>query len=115
MNKKKKTIVVLNETQYKNRKLREGFESGGIKIIKNKMNKKKKTSQKELEIIVRRIMIEGYEMGKKQNKTPYKYTLDTDKGEKHWKLILKWHEKHSKETYNQQVERTLDNYNKKTK
>ena len=43
--------------------------------------------KEELEIIVRRLIILGYEMGKKQMKTSYKYTCDTDKGEKYWKQI----------------------------
>ena len=49
--------------------------------------------KERLEKIVRKLIILGYEMGKKQSKIPYKYTCDTDKGEKYWKEILKLFDK----------------------
>ncbi|HDY66244.1 MAG TPA: hypothetical protein ENH85_00480 [Candidatus Scalindua sp.] len=51
------------------------------------MSRKPKNWERKLEDIVRRLIILGYEMGRKQCKTPYEYTCDTDKGEKCWKEI----------------------------
>src|SRR3990167_7849289 len=49
---------------------------------------KTKNIDKGLEIIIIKLMIRAYDMGKKQLKNPYKYTLDTDSGEKEWKEIM---------------------------
>lgn len=44
--------------------------------------------KKQIEEIVRGLMIKGYEAGRKQHDTPYKYTLNTDEGEKEWQELL---------------------------
>ena len=44
--------------------------------------------KEKLENIVRRLIILGYEMGKKQSRTPYDYTCNTDKGERFFNQIL---------------------------
>ena len=56
------------------------------------MTKKSKSIDefnRKIENIVRKLIIIGYEMGKKQSKTPYKYTCATNKGKKYWKEIKK--------------------------
>ena len=50
-------------------------------------NQKPKNWEKELEDIVRRLIMLGYDMGREQHETPFIYTCDTDKGEKYWKEI----------------------------
>ena len=56
---------------------------------KNYLDSFSEKQKRKLEDIVRHLIYMGYEMGKRQCETPYKYTCDTDKGEKYWKEILK--------------------------
>jgi hypothetical protein len=55
------------------------------------------TFEEKIEKIVRKLIAMGWDMGKKQHKTPYDYTCDTDKGEKYWKQILKAHKEELRE------------------
>jgi len=53
------------------------------------LREKIEESKKWIGIALRKAIFEGYDAGKKQHKTPYDYTLDTDKiGEKHFKIIM---------------------------
>lgn len=40
--------------------------------------------EREIENSIRACILMGYDMGKKQSKTPFKYTCDTEKGEKYF-------------------------------
>ena len=56
-----------------------------------------KTIENNLDRIIRELIVLGYDMGKKQQKTPYEYTCDTNAGEKYYLEILKIIQKETKE------------------
>jgi hypothetical protein len=43
----------------------------------------------KIEKLIRLLYLEGYEDGKKQKKTPYKYTADSDKGKELYDYVEK--------------------------
>jgi len=65
----------------------------------------------KIEKLIRLLYLEGYEDGKKQKKTPYKYTADSDKGKELYDYVEKQLDKAREEGRKEGLVENLDKRN----